>query len=70
MATTEQPSPTLQMHSLNTPLHQSCFSQASSYTLFSSSPDREGGSVAVVVWFEGPFEGQTQILGLLVCQLG
>lgn len=30
----------------------------------------EGDSVAIVVWFEGPLGGKTQVLGLLVCQLG
>lgn len=33
-------------------------------------PSWAGGSVAIVVWFEGPLGGQTQVLGLLVGQLG
>lgn len=30
----------------------------------------DGGSVAIVVWFEGPLGGQTKVLGLLVGQFG
>lgn len=33
-------------------------------------PSRAGRSVAIVVWLEGPLWGKTQVLGLLVCQLG
>lgn len=36
----------------------------------SSSSACKGDSVAIVVWFEGPLGGKTQVLGLLICQLG
>lgn len=41
-------------------------------TLLPTPPPHQldGGSVAIVVWFEGPLGGQTEVLGLLVGQFG